>query len=187
MPEIVTEALPTDADIDLHVPAQRREFLSAPASVLAAISLGGAVGSLCRWGIGTAFPAPPDGFPWATFMINVSGCLLIGVLMVLVTEVFTEQRLLRPFLGVGVMGGYTTFSTYIVDSQRLITNGRAALALAYLGATLVAALCAAALGIGATRWVIRTRSPVVLPNPRGEQTAGRDRTVSLLLDEGAGR
>ena len=97
--------------------------------MLGAIAVGGAIGSLARYGISLALPAPAHGFPWATFLTNVAGCLLIGVLMVLIAEVFTERRLLRPFLGVGVLGGFTTFSTYIVDIQRLVAHDAADVAL----------------------------------------------------------
>src|SRR5206468_23399 len=57
--------------------------------------------------------------------VNVLGCGLIGVLMVLVGELWTGRRLLRPFLGTGVLGGFTTFSTYAVDLQHLFTTDRA--------------------------------------------------------------
>ena len=157
MQEASAENLPADSDIDLHVPAQRTELGRAPWGILVSISVGGAIGAIVRWGIGTAFPSPPDGFPWATFVINVTGCLLIGALMVLVTDVWAEQKLARPFLGVGVLGGYTTFSTYIVDIQRLINDNAAAIALAYLTGTVVAALCATAAGIAVTRFAIRRR------------------------------
>lgn len=101
---------------------------------LAAVSLGGMIGSGARYGLGVLWPHPPRGFPWATLVTNVSGCLLIGVLMVLIAE----RPLLRPFLGVGVLGGYTTFSTYVVDVQ----VSRPGVGLAYLAATLVGALLA---------------------------------------------
>jgi CrcB protein len=119
--------------------------------VLGVISAGGAIGALARYGIGYAFPAAPTGFPWATFVVNVSGCLLIGVLMVLVTEVWTGRPLVRPFLGVGVLGGFTTFSTYAVDIQRLVNGGAAVTALGYLSATVAAALAAVYLGVTLTR------------------------------------
>ncbi|GIH14188.1 fluoride efflux transporter FluC [Rugosimonospora africana] len=137
---------PTDPDVDLRVPAQRAELGRAPWSVLGVISLGGAIGSLARFGIGYAFPASPTGFPLATFIVNVTGCLLIGVLMVLIGELWAGRRLVRPFLGVGVLGGFTTFSTYVVDIQRVAQNGAAGTALAYLLATVLAALAAVYLG-----------------------------------------
>jgi CrcB protein len=159
----VSEKLPIDSDVDLHVRAQRFEYLRAPRSVLAAVSAGGAIGAACRWALGVAFPASPSGFPWATFAINVSGGLLIGILMVLVTEVFTGRRLLRPFLGVGVLGGYTTFSTYVVDIQRLFAGGSGRTGLLYLGATALAAVAAAQAGITGARLALRGRRPAEEP------------------------
>ncbi|HKE66554.1 MAG TPA: fluoride efflux transporter CrcB [Micromonosporaceae bacterium] len=149
--------LPTDSDVDLHVERQRSELLRAPWAVLTAIAVGGALGSLARYGLAVAFPPPPAGFPWATFAVNVSGGLLIGILMVLVTDVFDAQPLVRPLLGVGVLGGFTTFSTYVVDIQRIVNAGAAGTALAYLLGTLVAALAAVYLGIAVTRRALRGR------------------------------
>jgi fluoride exporter len=146
---------PVDSDVDLHVPATRDELRTRRWSVLAAISAGGVLGALARYGLQTAFPHQPGGFPWATFAVNVSGCFLIGVLMVLVTQVWTARPLLRPFLGVGVLGGFTTFSTYVVDIQQAITAAAATTGLAYLAATLVAALIAVFLGTAATQRAIR--------------------------------
>lgn len=147
-----------DSDVELSVPRQRAPLRRAPWGVLSVISAGGALGALARHGLGVAFPAAPAGFPWATFGINVSGCLLIGVLMVLVTEAWTARRLLRPFLGVGVLGGFTTFSTYVVDIQRLVDLRAPGIALAYLVATVVAAVTATAAGIGLARWALSRRS-----------------------------
>jgi CrcB protein len=140
-----------DPDVDLHRPEQRPELRRHGLSVLAAISAGGVVGASARYGVGLALPHGPDGWPWSTFLINTSGCFLIGVLMVLILEVWVAHRLVRPFLGVGVLGGYTTFSTYAVEAQQLIGAGRPGLALAYLGATVVAALVAVLVGISVTR------------------------------------
>jgi CrcB protein len=125
--------------------------------VLASISAGGVAGALARYGVGVAYPHRPGTLPWATFGINVSGCLLIGALMVLVTDVWPAHRLLRPFLGTGLLGGYTTFSTYVVDAQRLLAAGRPGTALAYLAGTLFAALAAVYTGITLTRLGIRRR------------------------------
>jgi CrcB protein len=135
---------------DAAVPARQ-----SPYPVLMAISAGGVVGALARYGLATAWPHEPAEFAWSTLVTNVSGCLLIGILMVLVTEVWTNQRLLRPFLGVGALGGYTTFSTYIVDIGRAATAGAAGVALAYLVTTLVGALLAVWAGATATAWLVR--------------------------------
>lgn len=136
------------------VPKQRRELREHPASVLVAISCGGALGALARHGLSVAFPHPPAGMPWATLGINASGSLLIGVLMVLITDAWPGQRLLRPFLGVGVLGGYTTFSTYMLDIQQAIATGAPRVALAYLGLTLLAAMSAVLVGSVLTRGVL---------------------------------
>jgi len=142
--------LPIDSDIDLEIPAQRTE---THWPVVVSVSAGGVLGALARYGIGHAWPAPVGSFPWATFVINVTGCLLIGALMVLVTDVFTRQRLLRPFLGVGVLGGYTTFSTYAVEIRNLIAAGAPGTAALYLLGTLAAALLAVLAGMTAARIV----------------------------------
>jgi CrcB protein len=126
-------------------------------AIVVAVAAGGVLGALARYGLTVAYPHPRDGFPWATFDINVSGCLLIGVLVVLVTEGFTAHPLTRPFLGTGVLGGYTTFSTAMVDTQHLWSAGAAGTGLAYLFGTLVAALGAAWLGVLAARFWLRTR------------------------------
>lgn len=121
--------------------------------VLVAIALGGGLGALARFGIGVCWPVPPGRFPWSTFMINVFGCFLIGILMFLITEVWVAHRLLRPFLGIGVLGGFTTFSTYCLEIRRLLESGDTAVALGYLGGTVVAALAAVLLGMAAARKV----------------------------------
>jgi len=143
-----------DPDIDLHVPEQRRELREHPAAVLGSISAGGVLGALARYGLDQAFPHQPGAWPWATWSINVGGCLLIGVLVVLINEVWTGQRLLRPFLGVGMLGGFTTFSTAIVDVQQLVEAGPAAVGLAYLVSTAAAALVAVITGSVLTRWAL---------------------------------
>src|SRR4051794_14883819 len=78
------------------------------------IAAGGALGSLARWGLNEALPQEGGRFPWATFAENVGGCLVLGVLMVFLLDVWRPTRYGRPFLAIGVLGGFTTFSTYTV-------------------------------------------------------------------------
>jgi CrcB protein len=118
------------------------------------VAVGGAVGALARYGIGRVLPTEPGRFPWGTFAVNVTGCLLIGVLMVLVTDVFTTRPLLRPFVGVGVLGGFTTFSTYANEIRGLLRPGSIPVAFAYLAVTLVGALLAVLVGMIATRRLV---------------------------------
>nr|WP_221475433.1 CrcB family protein [Sphaerisporangium rubeum] len=126
-------------------------------STVAVISAGGVVGTLARYGLGVAFPVAPGGFPWTTFVINVTGCLLIGVLMVVITEATRPHPLVRPFLGIGVLGGFTTFSGYVVDIGRTLTAGAPAVAAAYLAGTLLAALAAVHAGAAVTRAAVGRR------------------------------
>ncbi len=143
-----------DPDVDLHVPAQRAE---RQGPVLAAIAAGGALGASARYGLALLWPGGPGAFPWATFWTNAAGCALIGVLMVLIGEGgrTSPHPLLRPFVGVGVLGGFTTFSTYAVDFARLLDEGEAGLALAYAGLTVAAALGAVWAAASATRLAVR--------------------------------
>lgn len=149
------EKEPVDPDVDLGVPAQRRELDRRPGAVLAAIAAGGVLGAEARAGIAALLPTGTGGFPVSTLLINVTGCLLIGVLMVLVAEARRGHPLTRPFLGVGVLGGYTTFSGYAVDAQRLLAGGHVATALAALAVTPVLALLAVTVAASVTRRAIR--------------------------------
>ena len=128
-----------------------------PWLVLAVIAVGGAIGSLARYGLLYAFPHPPGRFGWAAFAVNVSGCLIIGILMVLITESRPAHRLVRPFLATGVLGGYTSFSTYMIDTQRALLAGAPYVALLYAAGTMAAAVAAAWAGIRFTR--VLTRMP----------------------------
>jgi CrcB protein len=123
--------------------------------VLLVIGAGGALGSLARWGVSEALPWSGSAFPWATFLVNVSGCLAIGMLMVLLLDVWPPHRHLRPFLGVGVLGGYTTFSTYALESRDLLAGGEEVVALTYLAGSLAAGLVAVWLGILSARAAVR--------------------------------
>jgi CrcB protein len=137
--------------VDLRPTGRRRTARAAGGAVLGAVSAGGALGALARYGLGEAFGHAPGGWPWTTLGINVTGCLLVGVLMVLITERWPGRRLARPFLGVGVLGGFTTFSTYVVDTQQLLASGAARTALLYLLGTLLAAMVAVYVGSAVTR------------------------------------
>lgn len=124
-----------------------------PASVLVAVSAGGVLGALARYAVATAWPHPAGAFPWSTWVINVSGCFLIGVLMVAVERRLSDRPLVRPFLGTGLLGGYTTFSAFAVEAQQ----ARPTVALLYLAGTVVAALLAVAAGTALAESVVRAR------------------------------
>ncbi|RLV08844.1 fluoride efflux transporter CrcB [Streptomyces griseocarneus] len=126
--------------------------------VVCAVSLGGGAGAAARYGAGLLWPTAAGAFPWTTFVINIVGCALIGVLLVVIADLAAPHRLLRPFLGTGVLGGFTTFSTYAVDIRHLVGEGRTATALAYLAGTLVAALAAVWVAAAGTRRFLRGRA-----------------------------
>jgi CrcB protein len=128
-----------------------------PWLALAVIAAGGVIGALARQGLWAAFPHRPGTFDWTTLGINAGGSALIGALMVAVAEVRHAHRLTAPFLGAGVLGGFTTFSTYIVEVQKSISAGAPQTALAYLAATLVIALLAVYAGATLTRMLSRPR------------------------------
>ncbi|MEV8021893.1 fluoride efflux transporter CrcB [Streptomyces sp. NPDC086554] len=138
-------------------PAQVRKYGVWP--VVAVVSAGGAIGASARYGASLIWPAAPDAFPWTTLLVNVVGCAVMGVFMVILTEMRTTHRLLRPFFGTGVLGGFTTFSTYAVDIERLVNDGHARTGLAYLGLTLLAALGAVWSAASATRRLVAWRRP----------------------------
>jgi fluoride exporter len=137
---------------------QVRRTLRSRWDILLVIAVGGAVGSIARWGLGEAFSGRRQGsFPWATFIENITGSFALGVLMVFVLDVWAPSRYVRPFVGVGVLGGFTTFSTYALDTRELVVADRAPLAAVYLFGTLAAGLVAVWLGIALARLFV-TRS-----------------------------
>ena len=139
--------------------AARRPAGTGQLPVVAVVAVGGAAGAAARYAAALWWPTPAGGFPWTTFWVNVVGCAVIGVFLVVITEAVVVHRLVRPFFGTGVLGGFTTFSTYAVDIQKLVDHGRPAMGLAYLAATLLAALTAVWLASTATRRVLKWRQP----------------------------
>jgi fluoride exporter len=127
--------------------------------VVAAVALGGGTGAAARYAASLGWPTQTGGFPWTTFGVNVVGCAVIGVFMVVITEVWAAHRLVRPFFGTGVLGGFTTFSTYAVDSRHLFADGQVRTGLAYLAATPLAALTAVWLAAWAARRALKWRQP----------------------------
>jgi fluoride exporter len=138
--------------------ALRARGASGPgAADLAAIAIGGGLGSVARYLLSQAFPAG-QGFPWAIFWVNVSGCLLLGLLLVYLLEVWPPRRFLRAFLAIGLIGGYTTFSTYAAGVMTLLSGRAPALADAYALTSILAALVAVWAGQKAGRLLSAARS-----------------------------
>ena len=107
--------------------------------VLLAVALGGALGSLARHGADRLIERRSFSlFPWSTFTINATGCLLIGVVIAALVDRHHTPAWLRTGLVVGVLGGYTTFSTFAQEGVSLFEEGHGATALGYtLGSVFV--------------------------------------------------
>jgi fluoride exporter len=100
------------------------------------------MGALARYGLGQALPAEPAGLPLATLLTNLLGCLLLGLLV----GRHRTSPVLRPLLGTGVLGGFTTFSALALQADRLLAD-RPAVALAYLAVSTGGGLLMAVAGL----------------------------------------
>lgn len=134
--------------------SQRRALLRT----LAVIAVGGALGAAARFEATIAWPVPASAFPATILIVNVVGSALIGLLMVGVVERWPNRQLLRPFLGTGVLGGFTSFSTYAVDVHQLLARGMLVMAAAYLLLTPILAVLATMGTARATRRLLTRRS-----------------------------
>lgn len=148
-----------DPDVDLHDPAQRDELHHHHPKILGAIALGGVIGAEARYGLAEAIPHAAGTFPWATLVTNLAGSLLIGVLMAVLASRARRPQLARPFFGVGILGGFTTFSTYALDLRELLGHHHPASAAAYLLVTLAGGVLAVLLGLRMTTALLPTPGP----------------------------
>jgi CrcB protein len=117
---------------------------------LSVIFLGGAAGALARVGLTQLFPVAIGHWPWAVFAINLSGACLLGF-VVRYVQWRGPHRLLRPLLGPGFCGAFTTFSTLQLELLDMLRAGRGWLALAYAAASVLGGLAAVELGRAAVR------------------------------------
>jgi CrcB protein len=108
----------------------------------AAIGVAGALGALARYGVEGAVARRAAGFPWGTFLVNVSGSFLLGSVFTLLGERFTVASWLRAALAIGFLGAHTTFSTLSLESYRLLEGRSYGLAAANLLGSAAAGLLA---------------------------------------------
>ena len=141
------EDLPVDPDVKVGAIRARGRSGRAEPRVLLAIAAGGMIGATLRYKLATLIHVPAGGFPWATFWTNVSGSFVLGFLLVLLIERFPPTRYVRAFAGTGVLGAYTTFSTFSVETDVLVKDGHSGVAAAYVAASLVVGLAAAWAGV----------------------------------------
>lgn len=113
-----------------------------------AVAGGGAVGALLRYGASVSVARwLPGAFPWGTLAVNVAGSLLMGIAYVLLTERDLLTPAWRTFVTVGLLGGFTTFSAFSLDALTLLGQGAALRAGAYVLASVLICIAAAALGV----------------------------------------
>jgi CrcB protein len=117
---------------------------------------GGCLGGWARYGITSAWPTPTGHFPWATFGVNVAGAFVLGAVVVAATTL-ASARYLRPLLGTGFCGAFTTFSSIVVTTDLLFAHRHPGTAVTYLAASIVGGLAAAWAGLGLGRAVLGRR------------------------------
>jgi len=114
---------------------------------LAYVALGGALGALARYGIsGWVYDRLGENFPWGTLVVNLVGCLALGLVIrwIQVSAVAPE---VRPFLTIGVLGAFTTFSTFSYETVALLQEGQWLRAGLYMGGSVVLGLIAMVAGM----------------------------------------
>lgn len=144
---------PDVADVATAPPATEERIWD----IVLAVAAGGAIGGGARYLVGHLVGPGANGFPWPTFIENILGSFLLGVLLVTVLIAWPGSRYRRPFIGTGILGGFTTFSAFSVETGVLLREGSAAVAGAYLATTLGFGILASAggiiLGVRLGRWV----------------------------------
>ena len=119
---------------------------------LLAIAAGGAIGAVLRYWISTAVQGrSASAFPYGTLTVNVVGSLLIGFLYILLIERLAAGPTIRAFMLIGVLGAFTTFSTFSMETLNLMEAGHLGKALVNVLASVIVCVCAAALGVLAAR------------------------------------
>ena len=143
----------------MPIPTPRPARAPRP-TVAAAVAIGGALGTLVRYELALAEPVASGRFPWTTFGVNVVGALLLGLVLGVLSDPACAT-VARPFLAVGVCGGLTTFSTWMVESVLLTRDGHGASAALYVVTSLVAGVVAVTVGVLGIRAALGSRAPIV--------------------------
>lgn len=118
---------------------------------LAAVFVGGALGTLARAGLAVLAAPEPGHWPWPTFIANILGAFLLGYFTTRLLERLPVSSYRRPLLGTGVCGGLTTFSTMQVETVTMLEQGNWALAAGYTTASIAAGLLAVAIATAMVR------------------------------------
>ncbi len=150
--------LPLDPDLDASPFAQlpRARWPRLRADVVAAVFAGGCVGGYARYAVTEAWPTASYAFPWSTLTVHLVGAFVLAV-VVLVAAELAPGRYLRPLLGTGFCGALTTFSSVVVEADRMVAHGRPGTAAAYLAASVAGGLVAGGLGLVGMRALLAGR------------------------------
>jgi CrcB protein len=119
-----------------------------------AIAIAGALGALARWGVGSWFGQRFPSFAWGTLVVNVSGSFVLGLLFALLIERAVGSATMRLALTTGLLGAYTTFSTFSLETMRMFEEGATGSAFANIGLSLVLGLAAVWLGVSLGRAMV---------------------------------
>ena len=114
--------------------------------------------------MGRAWPVSGGTFPWTTLVVNLLGSVALGVILTAIAGDTTKAHRTRAFAAVGVCGGFTTFSTWMVETVLLARDGDAALGALYVLVSLIAGLAAVVIGVVAARAVVHRPLPVFDPD-----------------------
>lgn len=146
------------------MPSRSRDY-----DLFAVVAVGGSLGALVRYSLDVLIAPERDGWPTATFVINLTGAFVLGVVLVVARvkvpdpKASTGARLFRPFVVTGLLGGYTTFSTYVIETHTLALAGRWILAVTYaVGSVVLGVVCVAAAMFVTTRILEPVPEPIAV-------------------------
>lgn len=151
-------SLPVDPDVESFPGAPVVHEPRADRRTVVAIGLAGTAGTLARYFLQVVLPAAPPQLAWATLLVNLAGCLLIGIVVEALAGHFASFRLARPIVVTGFLGGFTTFSTYAVGTDLYVRDHALADGVGYGALCLVAGVLATWLGLVVGR-VLTNRDP----------------------------
>jgi CrcB protein len=147
----------TRSDATERTTAALRRARRPSAAIASAVFAGSCVGGLARYGVTRAWPTPTGGFPWATFVVNLSGAFVLALLLVAVNEVLRPTTYVRPLLATGFCGAWTTFSSIVAATDQLVAHGHAVTGTLYLVGSAGGGLTAAAAGLVSGRLLAQRR------------------------------
>lgn len=164
------DGLPLDPDAGTGTTQRTpRPWAHRRLDLLGAVAAGGALGNVARYEVTRAFPVRPAAFPTATLLINTAGSFVLGAVLVVLIERLPPTRYARALVAVGLIGAFTTYSTFAVESAQLVADHRPARAATFVAASISGGLAATVLGIAAGR-ALPHRHPPAPRRPRERST-----------------